>query len=301
MGIGAAGVHYRMLLSRFLRDSEDTDVTPMTTSKREHTTFKQASHDAKIQLPVSANCRVQKNSGCLNCSKEICRLLRWQDRRIDKMSHPVRTTGLQQPGERLRCRSLRRQRQEASNKRREPGGLDMTGVYSSKERSLSTARSSAMGSSTHIRLAPQQPCCGMPLLRSSLRQRTTFCARSSSRTGCPGRNRTARGRSSVKKLTTAQSRVGMLHCEEENGRNTNPSGLVQASQQATPRRRSYATSSDATLDPRRTPLAQAQSTERRAQGQRKTPRELVRRRLTKTHVTLNQKLQGIVGARRVKQ
>ena len=128
MGIGAAGVHYRMLLSRFLRDSEDTDVTPMTTSKREHTTFKQASHDAKIQLPVSANCRVQKNSGCLNCSKEICRLLRWQDRRIDKMSHPVRTTGLQQPGERLRCRSLRRQRQEASNKRREPGGLDMTGV-----------------------------------------------------------------------------------------------------------------------------------------------------------------------------
>ena len=43
----------------------------------------------------------------------------------------------------------------------------------------------------------------------------------------------------------------MLHCDVENGKNHNPNGLVQASQWATPRRRSYPTSSGAPLGLRR--------------------------------------------------
>ena len=75
-----------------VRDGEDADTTPVTKSKREHATVKNASYDAKIQQPVSANFRVQNNSGSL--------------------------------GERLRCRSLRQQRQEVFNKSRELGALD---------------------------------------------------------------------------------------------------------------------------------------------------------------------------------
>ena len=57
---GATGVHNQALLSRFLRNSEDTDVhTHDEVQERAHT-IKQASYDAKIQPPVSANSRVQK-------------------------------------------------------------------------------------------------------------------------------------------------------------------------------------------------------------------------------------------------
>ena len=49
---GAAGVHNQPLLSRFLRDGDNTNVTPITKAKREHATIMQASYDAKIQPQV---------------------------------------------------------------------------------------------------------------------------------------------------------------------------------------------------------------------------------------------------------
>ena len=49
------------------------------------------------------------------------------------MSHLVSTTGPQQPGERLRRRSLRRQRKAAFNRRREPAALDTIRIDSSQE------------------------------------------------------------------------------------------------------------------------------------------------------------------------
>ena len=49
------------------------------------------------------------------------------------MSHLVSTSGPQQPGEGLRCRTLRRKRQATFNKRREPKALDTIRVDSSQE------------------------------------------------------------------------------------------------------------------------------------------------------------------------
>ena len=62
MKIGAAGVHNQPLLPRFLPGGVHADVTPITKSRKEHATVKEASHDAKIQPSVSANPRVQKRS-----------------------------------------------------------------------------------------------------------------------------------------------------------------------------------------------------------------------------------------------
>ena len=61
--ISAGGVHNQSLLSRFLRDGKDADITHMTKSKGANARVKQALYDAKIRPPIPANSRVQQHFG----------------------------------------------------------------------------------------------------------------------------------------------------------------------------------------------------------------------------------------------
>ena len=60
------------LLSRFLRDGENADVTPTTMSKRENATEMQVPYVAKRKPAVSANSKVLEYFGS-RCPRQGCR------------------------------------------------------------------------------------------------------------------------------------------------------------------------------------------------------------------------------------